>query len=266
MGIPPKEGEDLGAQMLQKLTSGFTQLVADAVKKQKITKPKPVCTHNNGAIKVAEYIVKEIKQNVKSKTADQIRYWIDTETYKQRVDEWDALPWYAKMDNYPETSLSAASTIWFMKVKTKSDWDHKPKIRDQFTSVAVARPLFNGNPSKSYYHKHEDYDYFYDVWSNIHYGYVGLSVGFGEDYLLMGASIEQIRTNIMGGPDPIDDVTAIKIGYALYKKFGKYAEGLTAQDVLNALKQTPNNLLPESRATHWCWNSKNPDPAEKPSK
>ena len=45
---------------------------------------------------------------------------------------------------------------------------------------------------KSYWHKYKDYDYYYDVWSNIHYGYVGLSVGFDEKTLLGGADLAQV--------------------------------------------------------------------------
>ncbi len=65
-----------------------------------------------------------------------------------------------------------------MAVKSGAKWDHKPKIRDQFKAYAVSRPLVgSGTRSKSYFHKYEEHDYFYDVWSNIHYGYVGLSLG-----------------------------------------------------------------------------------------
>ena len=42
--------------------------------------------------------------------------------------------------------------------------------------------------SESYYHKYKEYDFYLDVWSNIHYGYVGLSVGFTEDLLLKGST------------------------------------------------------------------------------
>ena len=35
------------------------------------------CTHTDGAIKVAEYILSEIKANVRSDTAETIRYLID---------------------------------------------------------------------------------------------------------------------------------------------------------------------------------------------
>nr|WP_310548541.1 polymorphic toxin type 44 domain-containing protein [Klebsiella pneumoniae] len=95
----------------------------------------------------------------------------------------------------PKADLLAAMAIWYQTVKTGSIWDHKPKIRDLFSSVAVARPLpRKGKSSKSYYHKFKQHDYFYDVWSNIHYGYVGRSVGFSEAILLKGSTWEQNMT------------------------------------------------------------------------
>ncbi|UMP97053.1 polymorphic toxin type 44 domain-containing protein [Klebsiella pneumoniae] len=43
--------------------------------------------------------------------------------------------------------------------------------------------------------KFKQHDYFYDVWSNIHYGYVGRSVGFSEAILLKrGPTWEQNMT------------------------------------------------------------------------
>ncbi|MEG5915382.1 polymorphic toxin type 44 domain-containing protein, partial [Enterobacter bugandensis] len=109
------------------------------------------------------------------------------DTLKQRRTEWNKLPFYAKLSPYPNPDLPAAMAVWYQTVKTGSIWDHKPIIRDRFSSVAVARPLpRKGKPSRSYYHKFKQHDYFYDVWSNIHYGYVGLSVGFSESLLLKG--------------------------------------------------------------------------------
>jgi len=35
--------------------------------------------------------------------------------------------------------------------------------------------------SESYYYKYKEYDFYLDVWSNIYYGYIGLSVGFSEE-------------------------------------------------------------------------------------
>lgn len=150
-------------------------------------KSKPHCQHSDGAIKVADYILNEIKTNVRSQTAETIRYLIDEDTLKQRRIEWDKLPFYAKLAPPPQPDLLSAIAVWYQTVKTGSTWDHKPKIRDRFSSVAVARPLpRKGKPSRSYYHKFKQHDYFYDVWSNIHYGYVGLSVGFFRIIALKG--------------------------------------------------------------------------------
>lgn len=103
---------------------------------------------------------------------------------------------------------------------------------------------------KSYYHKYKDYDYYYDVWSNIHYGYVGLSVGFDENTLLNGADLAQVIDSKGGNAeDTGDDKTSIKIGFALYYKYGRYAEGLTAQDILDALDAA---LMTESKLKHVC--------------
>ncbi|MBW1252408.1 polymorphic toxin type 44 domain-containing protein [Pantoea allii] len=223
---------------------------------------KPHCQHTDGAIQVADYILNEIKTNVRGQTAETIRYLIDEDTLKQRRAEWDKLPFYARLAPPPQPDFLAAMAVWYQTVKTGSTWDHKQKIRDKFGSVAVARPLPSNTSSKSYYHKYKQYDYFYDVWSNIHYGYVGLSVGFDEELLLLGSTWEQNMTPGAVGDDTLDDVTSMKIGFALYHKHGKVAKSLTIQDVLNALDSTSVKSLPFSKQKHWCWNDKNPEKIE----
>jgi len=224
---------------------------------------KPHCQHTDGAIKVADYILNEIKTNVRSQTAETIRYLIDENTLKQRRAEWDKFAFYAKLAPPPQPDLLAAMAVWYQTVKTGSTWDHKPKIRDRFSSVAVARPLpRKGKPSRSYYHKFKQHDYFYDVWSNIHYGYVGLSVGFSESLLLKGSTWEQNMTPGAIGDDTVDDVTSMKIGFALFHRHGKYAESLTVDNILDALEQTADVLIPHSKEKHWFWNTDNPDKIE----
>lgn len=222
------------------------------------------CTHKDGAIVVAEYILSEIKKNVNGRTAEIIRHLIDEEILKQKYAEWEQLPFYAKIAPPPQPDLIAAMTVWYQTVKTGSTWDHKPKIRDQFGFLGVARPLPppGNTPSKSYYHKYKKYDYFYDVWSNIHYGYVGLSVGFSQDLLLSGSTWEQNMTPGAVGDDTLDDVTSMKIGFDLYHQYGKMAEKLTALDILNALDNSSLSKLPVSKQKHWCWNVENPDRVE----
>lgn len=135
------------------------------------------------------------------------------------------------------------------------------------SKITVHRPTQRGIPSESHYHKYKDYDYFYDVWSNIHYGYLGLSVGFSEKILLSDSWVQQVGSDIkpafkekrLPRADTLDDHTAMKIGFALYKDFGKFAEKLTYQDVLDILDKTPLNQLPNSKQVHWCNNSNNPN-------
>ncbi|HDC4544803.1 polymorphic toxin type 44 domain-containing protein [Enterobacter cloacae] len=228
-------------------------------------KNKPHCQHTDGAIKVADYILKEIKTNVRSQTAETIRYLIDEDTLNQRRDEWNNLPFYAKLAQYPKPDLPAAMAIWYQTVKTGSTWDHKPIIRKKFKSVAVTRPLESKQMSESYYHKYKEYDFYLDVWSNIHYGYVGLSVGFSEGLLLKGSTWEQNMTPGAMGEDTLDDITSMKIGFKLYHRFGKYAEKLTSQHILEALLNISINGFSESRTEHWCWNEKNPERINMPA-
>ena len=215
------------------------------------------CTHTDGAIQVAEYILSEIKTNVRSQTAETIRYLIDEETLRQRWAEWEKLPFYAKMVPPPQPDLLAAMAIWYQTVKTGSIWDHKPLIRKKFKSFAVTRPLESKQMSESYYHKYKEYDFFLDVWSNIHYGYVGLSVGFSEELLLKGSTWEQNMTPGAMGDDTLDDITSMKIGFDLFHRFGKHAEKLTFQHILDALVNTSTSGFLESRTDHWCWSEKN---------
>ena len=255
----------------QKISEGITQKQNTAnVVEQKISRK---CQHiPGGAIKIAEYIVDEIKRNVRSDTARLIRHYIDIEEYNKKIEEWVALPWYKQIFILePKLDPITASAIWLMQVKNNADWDHKPKIRARFRDVATHRPIDGPSsaPSESFFHKYKDYDYFYDVWSNIHYGYVGLSVGFSSDFLLLGSNLEQIVTDLFrsgaASDDTQDDVTAINIGFALYEKFGKYAEHLTAQDVLDALEEVDaSSKMSYSKQLHWCWHPDNPNRIDKP--
>lgn len=211
------------------------------------------CKHVEGAVVVAQYIVDEIKTNIKSEVAGSIRYYASEEEYKKRYEEWKNNKSIGKYLNPPEPqNLLKAKILWTERVFAKRPWDHKPLIRDKLRHLAVERTHPQTHVIyKSYYHKYKDYDYYYDVWSNIHYGYVGLSVGFDEKTLLSGADLAQIIDSKGGNAkDTGDDKTSIKIGFALYYKYGRYAERLTAQDVLDALDVA---IMTESKLKHVCF-------------
>jgi len=221
------------------------------------------CQHDDSAVPIAEYIVQEIKTNTRSKEADRIR--------KALKPDFHVMMYDGAVGSY-------ASALMMFKnmVDTGKPWDHKPIIMRKFKDQGVERPNgFNGegNIYKTFYTKYKDYDYFYDVWSNIHYGYIGRSIGFSEIELTAGSNVQQLyhdaKSLSFNSGDTGSDKATILIGIALYEKFGEYAESLTAQDILDALDSNEillSSLDQESKQTHWCWHSKNENPKKKRDK
>lgn len=61
-----------------------------------------------------------------------------------------------------------------------------------------------------------EYEWYYDIWSNIHYGYVGKGVGFTGFELITG----QNMGGIAGRTDPFDQET-VQLGIDLWDLHGK---------------------------------------------
>lgn len=137
----------------------------------------------------------------------------------------------------------AALVHWAAQVRQDGNWDHKPIIAKQFRSKT------SGNP---YWYCYKDKLYYYDIWSNIHYGYIGTVSRFDESVLLDGAGLEQIVSNSLRFSlskrtantgrfrdfDDISDRESVKIGIQLYKK---YPTGLSYKDMVLAV--VTNSLL-----------------------
>ncbi|MCB2263723.1 MAG: polymorphic toxin type 44 domain-containing protein [Candidatus Thiosymbion ectosymbiont of Robbea hypermnestra] len=118
---------------------------------------------------------------------------------------------------------SAALLLWTWKVRTGGDWDHKPQIATRFHPC---------DPKEQQWHLHGDTLYYYDIWSNLHYGYVGMAAGFSESALLDGAGLEQIGSDLLRGKlpkrsegiagmrawDDPKDRFAIKLGIGLWPR------------------------------------------------
>ena len=249
----------------QKTTQGKFVKGDNYLVKQQITQP---CEHKfDGAIKVAEYIVAEIQRNVKSKQAEQIRYYND---YSGRMKEWQKLPFLQRMGTTPKPMYMEAMATWSGMVKPNGAWDHKLKIRAKFAKYAVHRPLKKGTKAETWHHKYKSHDYHLDVWSNIHYGYVGLYCGFDEETLLKGAGLAQLLSDWTGDmstlaaikefrdkkmeelDNPADQET-IKVGFKLFKKYGMKVEKLKPEDVLFELENIPKKILQDSRLIHVCF-------------
>ena len=171
------------------------------------------CSHEkDGAIEVAKYIVDEIKTNIKSKEAAEIYDYLDYKIYIEK--------YYNKNTLAPPPDPIVIKEIgvakWIAMVDTGKPWDHKPKITNRFKAVAVERYTELGNYTRSHYHKYHYHDYYFDVWSNIHFGFVGKYCGFSDSFLLFGSNTQQMITNLKNldffqGDTPADKVS-IQLG------------------------------------------------------
>jgi hypothetical protein len=84
------------------------------------------------------------------------------------------------------------------------DWDHKPKIRARFGMGDGEDSFYSDIPGT-------EYRIYYDIWSNIHYGYVGVQATISDDTLIAGQSLP-----IAGKTDAGDILTVtmgIKLGH-----------------------------------------------------
>lgn len=180
--IPPAlQGSYVRESICDITPQGLTGLMSQTTPPEK-TEPV-VCTHPDMMEELASYIADEMNRNIHhssvSKMKELLSYDVAEETRK-----FMALPWYAQSGASSPQVIGAANaavamTLWAAKVGQGMDWDHKKKIPKVIGGV---------------WHKQGDYNYFYDIWSNIHYGYVGRAGGLSESVLSDGAGVEQIAS------------------------------------------------------------------------
>ena len=232
------------------------------------------CFHpTDGAMEVARYILDEIRTNDKSLVADMIRYHIEETLSNQVTEEFKRLDKIVnynpeKMREHREPNYLKGLLMWVEQVAPNKPWDHKPLIRERLFYAAVHRPLRTGTWSETYYHRYKNYDYYLDIWSNIHYGYIGRSVGFSRGELLTGSDLQQkfkdlsdkfsinkwlhsitVPKEFNPPGDTKDDQTAIEIGMDLYEK---YPGSITASIIMNKIVSKSASEFPKSKDKHYC--------------
>jgi len=237
---------------------------------QEVILPWPMCYHSNGAENTAQYILEEIRNNSNSEKAKTIIRMNDLES---RVAEWKKLPPLQQALNaIPKNMRNEARIMWADLVKPNGIWDHKPHIekRQDLVSNSVKRPIRENGPIRdAVFHKYNDYDIFYDVWSNIHYGYVGKVCGFYDDELLDFAGLVQIVTDIMRLSSPRVHDTSVKgirkyddkpdqktiaLGIALFFETNGNPQELTARKILDGIDALgKNGLLENNCVKHSCF-------------
>lgn len=176
---------------------------------------------------VIEYINTEMLKNLTSN---------DVSTIRERLNSLK--PW----------KIVDAYSLWYEKVKTGADWDHKKQIVDTFGNWSGDLYMFTL--------------YQFDIWSNIHYGYIGRACGFSEWMLTSGAGVAQLKVSVDNVPDgywdrrfseigdadvfaALDDPKdqeAIKLGFRLWSDFTEKGKKFNSSDVLNMIRVDRNKL------------------------
>lgn len=107
---------------------------------------------------VAAYIAQEMRTNAGTDVVARIRA------------NWESWNPSRKFD---------ALTEWRDQVNYGAPWDHKGHISSTWGN-------YQSDPTAGV-------EWFFDIWSNVHYGYVGRACGFSEWTLLAGAGLAQVR-------------------------------------------------------------------------
>jgi len=174
-------------KLTEKATAANALVDPNEASKAPEEKPKEkVCTDPDRMEELASYIAGEMNTNINSPSVRQMK---DLNSFSPTAEmkKYKELPFYLRLGQSPDFYSLAlgkrakALAIWTERVGQGRPWDHKPILSRKYNGVV--------------YHKQGDYDYFYDIWSNVHYGYVGMAGGLSERVLLDGAGLEQIGSD-----------------------------------------------------------------------
>lgn len=257
-------------KLKEKATAANALVDSKAAAKQPDTKPgpeaEPVVGKDPDEMEgLASYIAGEMNRNILSSEVLEM----------QRLNNYDSAspdrepprltglggPVARALNKYRDTATSWA--IWASKVGPHMDWDHKPKLRKLFVGL---------------HHKQGAYEYFYDIWSNIHYGYVGIIGGLSESELLDGAEAAQFLSDaatkagemskpeeerVHPGPhttaspwteprswDDVADRVSIEIGMKLAKQHP--TGGVTAKMIMDEVLAVPAANWGDGIRAHKC--------------
>jgi hypothetical protein len=146
----------------------------------------------------------EMFSNPRSGIVANIGSWNEMSSYAVSNRDFRLLPHVADWN-------AAALTAWASKVAPGRDWDHKPKLD---TLLALG-----SDPEGADYYfpilGDVDHELYYDIWSNIHYGYVGSAAGFDPEILQSGAA-----EAILAGRTDHADILSVQIGIDLWNQYG----------------------------------------------
>jgi RHS repeat-associated protein len=172
--------------------------------------------------KTLRYIYSEMRANARSWIVDVVGDYQNHGFFKRAA-------WQAALHN-PTTAVTAhelKAAAWaalINKFRQGGDWDHKPKLRKM---LKLDPP---GTLRDDYYFPIRGVrgkEVYYDIWSNIHYGYVGKAAGISE-FTLQSAAWLESRTDA-------GDKISTHLGAQLWEQHGLH---LTPQDLARGVRGT----------------------------
>jgi hypothetical protein len=121
-------------------------------------------------------------------------------------------------------------------------WDHKWQLRSLLN-------IRSGNWADEYFpiRGNEEFEFYLDIWSNVHFGYVGSAIGFPQEHLegipdlynQVPSVLKPLVQSVFGSNGP-GDLISVKIGIQLWNKFKK---GLKKHQLHSAILNKTRDYL-----------------------
>ena len=205
----------------------------------------------------AEYITAEMKKNLYTPEGEKL---LSFTTTANPITAYDNLPLWRKIFDSHSNSIAYKHALeseenalryWKDLVGYNCIWDHKPALKENLKRILKERD-FSVEGSLWAWSKLNNFDYYYDIWSNIHYGFIGVHAGFLPDSLTAGASAAQYMNDrgsksgtqyhpengaLYNRYDDISDQISIKIGIELAKE--RTPQNLSISDLINKIESIP---------------------------
>ncbi len=179
---------------------------------------------------VIGYIVDRIREDSQSKEIGEIRELNSTQHYANACTAYQGMRWWERL--FASHLLRAAQDADSMAQNLALEkfgclvadaslrpigcgtWDYKVEIGGKYqNSQRISFASLGIDEAETFY---------YDIWANVHFGYLGMVGGFSEGTLLIGAAIENAGSALFRGRVPIprddaSDTVANRIGIEMYK-------------------------------------------------
>ena len=173
----------------------------------------------------AQWLIVKARENQTNSRLLQIQYLLNM---SRNTSPWLSLSAGPSSSNLSSSMILHALVEFKGLVGNKKPWDYKQLVYGLRDCVDIYA-------GKQYY-------YDYDIWGNIHFGYIGLVAGFDRETLLIGAGFAQYVAgtkstacnigDIKVCDDPKDTI-AIHIGFDLWERQKKHP---TADILLNLIR------------------------------